>query len=358
MRNLIVESTPKSIFTAKVAKISQRSQRANLLKSTLCVPCENPLRSLRLNKLAFRRGLIVGLLIFLPLQILSGQDKIITIQNDTILCKIVSVSSSHIQYKQKGKNQYTVAKKIPTEEVLEYFSFSKSPKSTERPWVIGLQFGGSSLLASPAHYEYRILYTWDGVVAKQSPDYSKQVNLGWGFKGDIHYMFSNFWGLGVKYSSSIVSSQNEFAQRDWNLSHLSHLWVILDQRQFIHYAGPSVIFRQWLNIEQKLQLSETFSAGYIHYRDELLMDSYFNGYYPYDRALFKNNTWGLNAGLSLDYYLVSWLSIGANVGFTYAHLSKLDKSTVYTHTNSTIELEKQPLSLLDFLFSIRFYFFN
>ena len=42
------------------------------------------------------KKLIVGILMLISLQIVSGQDKIITIQQDTIFCRIVSVSSSHI----------------------------------------------------------------------------------------------------------------------------------------------------------------------------------------------------------------------------------------------------------------------
>jgi len=72
------------------------------------------------------KKIIFSFLIFLPLQIVSGQDKIITIQNDTILCRIVSVSSTHIQYEQKDENQNIVGKFIPTEEVLEYFRSAQS----------------------------------------------------------------------------------------------------------------------------------------------------------------------------------------------------------------------------------------
>ena len=75
------------------------------------------------------KKLMISLLVFIPLQIVSGQDKIVNIQHDTIYCKIISVSSTDIKYQQKGKNQYTVVKKIPTEEVLEYFQNLELSKS-------------------------------------------------------------------------------------------------------------------------------------------------------------------------------------------------------------------------------------
>jgi len=72
---------------------------------------------------------LVSLLIFLPLQSVIGQDKIITIQNDTIFCRILSVSDTHIQYEQ-NEDGYTVGKFIPTEQVLEYFRNFQSSENT------------------------------------------------------------------------------------------------------------------------------------------------------------------------------------------------------------------------------------
>ena len=71
---------------------------------------------------------MVNLLIFLPLQFMSGQDKIITIQQDTIHCRIVSISPTHIQYEQTTENGYMAGKIISTEQVSEYL---RSPQSAE-----------------------------------------------------------------------------------------------------------------------------------------------------------------------------------------------------------------------------------
>ena len=74
------------------------------------------------------KKIIVGLLMFIPLQMASGQDKIITIQNDTIHCRILYVSPTHIQYEQKVENGYMIGKFIPTEQVSVYL---RSPQSAE-----------------------------------------------------------------------------------------------------------------------------------------------------------------------------------------------------------------------------------
>ena len=255
------------------------------------------------------KRLIVSLLIFIPLHILSGQDK----------------------------NQKTY--------------------EPERPWMIGLQFGGSSLLASSAHYEFSLISSsrwsgWPGFTPQLYPNYSKQVNHGLGFKSDIYRMYSNSWGLGLKYSFSTFTTQNDFVY--------GRYWILMKQKQYIHFVGPTVIFRQSLSKNQKLQLIETFSAGYFYYRDEVFIDTLFTTWdIPFSHALVEGNTWAVNAGLSLEYYPVSRLSIGANAGFMYARLKKVDVTTVHTgHKTSTLELGKQPLSLLDCSVSIRYYFNN
>lgn len=74
------------------------------------------------------KKLIVGLLMFVPFQIVNGQDRIITVQKDTIHCRIVSISPNHIQYEQMEENGIPVGKFIPTEQVSEYF---RSPQSAE-----------------------------------------------------------------------------------------------------------------------------------------------------------------------------------------------------------------------------------
>ena len=254
------------------------------------------------------KNLMISLLIFLPLQLVSGQDKNAIVQ--------------------------------------------KTPDPAHR-WMVGVQLGGSSLLASTANYELSMLYY---AVPQQVPNYDKQINQGWSFNGNIHNMFSKYFGLGVKYSYFSFSTQNEFTMR--GLTKYEYLYIIMKQKQFIHYAGPSVISQQWLNKNQKLRLTETISAGYLHYRDELRIDTYYNAYYPYHKVLVKRNTWGVNGGIGLDYYPVSRLSIGANFGFTYARFNKVKVTTLSAdHKTKSIELEDyQPLSILDYSLSVRFHF--
>ena len=321
------------------------------------------------------KNFIVSLLLLIPLQIVSGQDRIITIQHDTIQCLIIAISPTNIQYEQKVDG-YVVGKFIPTEQVLTYLRSSRpaqvnpfdwagrhKPKPAYR-WSIGIQAGGASLLASTAEAEKDMIDM--GIPKSQAVDYNKKLKQGWSMNGDIHYMFSDHFGLGAKYSLFTSSVQKDLTIAV-NSMLPEYACMGINERMYIHYAGLSMLFRQWLDDNRKFNLSGTLSAGYVHYRDEMRMDpnQYTFLYYPniygmpvaIYNILAESKTWGANAGLSVDYFPKSWLSVGVSAGFMYARLTKLDIST--KETIQTIKLDKKEyeyLTRLDYSLGIRFYF--
>ena len=320
---------------------------------------------------------MIGLLMILPLQIVSGQDKIITLQRDTILCRIVSISSTHIQYEQKVDG-YSVGKFIPTEQVLTYFRISPlaqfdpydwtsrqktKPSMPVNRWMIGVYPGGSTLLASTADDEKMMIAM--GIPKSQAVDYCKKLNRGWSIGGDFHYMSTDNFGFGAKYSLFASTVQKDLTIAI-NSILPEFLCVGMDERMYIYYAGPSALFRQWLDGNRKFQLTETLSAGYVHYRDETRIDPnqysfiYYPNIYGTPVAIYNiltvGNTWGANAAISADYFPLSWLSVGVNAGLMYARLTKVDIST--KETTQTVELDKkdeQSLSRFDYSLCIRFH---
>ena len=312
---------------------------------------------------------IAGLLMLIPLQIAIGQDQIITIELDTIHCRIMSVSPNYIHYEQRAENGYMIGKFIPTEQVSEYLRTTqleelnpyvgivrRKPEPAHR-WMIGIHPGRSSMLASTANDEKVLIES--GIPKSQVDNYVKQMRHGWNFSGDIHYMFSDHFGLGAKYSLFISSAQQDFTMRYFSpglvtpIHSYMYLHVEIKEKLYIHYAAPSVIFRQWLDKNRQFQLIETLSAGYVHYRDELRQNQ---GLYKLN-VLAESNTWGANAGLSVGYYPLPWLSVGVNTAFMYARLKKMDVST--KESTQTVELNKKDyeyLTRLDYSISIRFHF--
>ncbi|MFV0378704.1 MAG: hypothetical protein ACK5JD_15535 [Mangrovibacterium sp.] len=101
------------------------------------------------------------MLILLCLLLWAGteaQDKIITIQNDTIECRILSVGAERITYEQNENGNYTTGKSIAIADVLQYFrkehasgmdGFYRDParQKPQHRYLISLQ-GGLSQLTS------------------------------------------------------------------------------------------------------------------------------------------------------------------------------------------------------------------
>ena len=284
---------------------------------------------------------------------------IITIRHDTIFCKIKSVSSTHIQYEQKTGYRTIVGRFIPKEQVLEYYMNIQSSKTnrnlrTSKPsnrWIIGLYPGRSSLLASDDIESMTDL----GIPKSQADEYSRRIRHGWNINGDIHFLITDFFGLGAKYSMFTSSAQQNFTIKINNY-YPEFLYMGMKENLYIHYAGPSFLFRQWLNDKRNLQLTESLSAGYVHYRDEIRQtQALINTLIP--NCLAEGNTWGASAGLSFDYYPQSWLSIGVKAEFMYACLTKINLST--KELKQTIELEKKDyeyLTRLDYSLAVRFHF--
>ena len=64
--------------------------------------------------------LFPALLLFCVVTI-QAQDRIITVQNDTIHCRIISISEGRIYYEQPGDNSVMIGKSLPADQVSTYF---------------------------------------------------------------------------------------------------------------------------------------------------------------------------------------------------------------------------------------------
>jgi len=107
------------------------------------------------------KKLIISFLIFIPLQIVSGQDKIITIQNDTIYCRIVAFSPPFIQYEQKDENKKVVGKFIPTDQILEFYWISEQTANIQIPKPVKKHYLGLSITNGVGKYISINNSAWD-----------------------------------------------------------------------------------------------------------------------------------------------------------------------------------------------------
>jgi len=313
----------------------------------------------------------------------KGQDKIITTQRDTIYCRILSISLTHILYEQKDDNQNTVGKFISIEQVEEYIPsaplqgtplgtfISKPSHEPFSRWQIGVQGGGAYLL-SFSTMENNMRYM--GIPLSKVDDYSKQLRNGMYFGADAHFFVTPFLGVGLKYALFMTSARLDYTLTtmagysetgtDYFGGYAIPTYYSISEKNniYVNYIGPSVVFQSWLDKNRKFRMNGGLSIGQARYREEGRFDPplYINtprGIVFQGNVLTDGNTLGGGIQLSLEYYPSPLLSVGANAGAflaTFKTLKISDKNTSLTQDlNADNRLD---MSYIDYSVSVRFHF--
>jgi hypothetical protein len=291
----------------------------------------------------------------------AAQDKIITTSGDTVVCRIVSISDSHIIYEQQSDDKSISGKTISLAEVSEYARTSDNPPSItakkailpERPWLFSLSGGGSWM-------------PWLLKNAEEDVPEDSNFNQGFSLSASAHYLLRDYIGFGVQYS--FFTSGYESDAPMMIESYLpTYTNSYIKERQYVNYVGASVIFRQFLDRNHKLTLNETLGGGLLMYRAEsqstvfIPMDYYGYGGNMSQNALITRNSFGATAGISVEYKVLPFLAVGVGGNFMYGRLSKINgkakDSTGYAEELSDFELENPiNLSRIDYSLMLRFQF--
>jgi len=370
---------------------------------------------------------IITFMLLFTFVYIKGQDRIITTQQDTIICKIVSISHVRITYVQEvDDNPKTESKFIQMRQVQEYSlnpqeqkSFSSSPdtmqiteaphnvlntsqiaknlpalldtmqvaetfpapsnkKQTEKSifdflnrkreikpfyrWRFEFQGGGSYLINSLPGLR-QALKDLGLFPESQANDYYKQLRKGMNIGVDVHYLITDFWGVGINYSLFTSSAQKDFIIKGNSPEIPTYLCMGEKDKMFVNYIGPSFILQQWLGDDHKFQLSEEISIGYARYRNETQFDPDQNVVMNPDlhkyvfNLLREGNTWGGNFKLSIEYYPISWLSIGADAEIFSAVFHSLrisdNETSIVKHLDKRNYLD---MSRVDFSIGLCFHF--
>jgi hypothetical protein len=184
--------------------------------------------------------------------------------------------------------------------------------------------------------------------------------MGISADADFHYLFSRFWGIGLRYSLFTSSVKMDYTILDATSDIPIYCNVNEREKFYLNYLGPSILFQQWLGKNHKFKLNEIVSFGYMLFRDEKQFDPYQYVFVnPETNAkqyniLKEGNTFSGTFQLSLEYYPVSWLSFGANGGVFYSVFRSLEVSDNDSKkTDKSITLD---LSRVDYSIGIRFHF--
>jgi hypothetical protein len=284
----------------------------------------------------------------------KAQDRIVSINHDTLHCRIISVDNAGILYELKNNDGSVTGKFMPLSQMEEY---DRSPQPEKIPekheMCLDLSIGGSSMPWYLDNYE-----SYYGM-----PDYYDKLKTGYHINASAHYMIKRFLGLGAEYSFFNSGTSGSVQQSSYSMSVYST--VSEECRMYVNYLGASVLFQQHPDAQRKFILSESLSGGVVFIRMENQVTSpSYNSYSYTDIAsnrLLTGTSFSGKFGLSAEYRLFQAVSLGLGGDFIWCTIKKASYESKGTNNyNSSKDKEKlenpMKMSRFDYSFVLRFYF--
>ncbi|HPA24470.1 MAG TPA: hypothetical protein PLS44_02320 [Candidatus Cloacimonas sp.] len=301
----------------------------------------------------------------------AAQDKIISINNDTIHCRIISIGQDRIMYELNNNDGTVTGKFIPLSQVAEYLNShqqeinlntgeKEKPRSgnvPEKPLCLGFNSGISTM---PWYLDY---YSSSSSSSTILPDYYNKLKTGFHINASAHYMVNRFLGLGVEYSYYKTSTSGSFPGASYNAT------VFLEEsekyNQHINYLGISALFQQHLDAQRKFTINEYLSAGILFLRLEY-QNTYpsANGYSYTDvstNMLLTGKSFSVKSGLTVEYRVFNDISVGLGGNFVLSSIKKASME-LKGYNNYSYSVENQELSSnmklsrIDYTFVLHYYF--
>jgi hypothetical protein len=283
-----------------------------------------------------------------------SQDKIITMNNDTIDCKINRISHNTIFFDVTTRGVITSGK-LTLNNVSNYIISVKTtpevPKSVNTNSFERLRFGtngGLGYLVSSSKAAEEDMVS-QGFTPENAKSYYRDLKSGLYANADLIWMITPDYGAGIKYKFFDTSARTEGfvdPQDGVNLYYTTY-----KEHIYVNYLGAEILFQQFVGNQKSFKLNSGYSIGLASYRNEA---EYLNGYY-----LLTGKNIGMDIGLGLEYYLTRYLSVGADLSVFYSSIHKM-KVTDGSNT-TTINLEKdnyENLTRLNLSLGLRVYLWN
>ena len=314
-----------------------------------------------------KRNLLIAFILAGVVTGVSGQDRIITLANDTIACKINKVTRSDIHF-DVITGGVTTSGTIPLSNILSY---SVSPAKAENPTLtvnsskpredrykpaatgsfqrlrLGLN-GGAGYILSSADKAEESMVAW-GIPQDKAEAYYNNLKLGIYGSGDITFMVTPRIGAGLRYKFFYTDADVEglFDPHDG----LYLIYGTYSENIYVSFAGLSLFYTEPLGRSQKFSIYASYAAGMTFYRNEA---ETFQG-----NVLITGNALGMDGSLGVEYLISPSIAVGAELSAFNSLLKKVEM-TDGTNTQ-TLELEKENfenLSRVELSLGIRFYLWN
>lgn len=258
---------------------------------------------------------------------MKSQDLIVSIENDSINCKITMVDENGVHFKFRYDKEvipsFLLLENISTYEY-GYYNYM-FPYSKNR-WAF--DFGGSFRVAK-----------LHGSIPPSLKEFTEQLKSGVNYGISYTHFYDRTNGLGFKYS--LHHSKNEKIGVVPGLFGTSS-FSTLKERINITYIAPFYSCRLQ-NLTGGNSWFFNFGLGYLRFNDKVSFTS---------STTITGNTLGLNLDIGHDFMLSENFALGFLFSYVVGTLTKINDG------RSTSDLAKEDyesLNRIDITFGIRFY---
>ena len=301
-----------------------------------------------------KRNLLILILLICFLPCVFSQDRIITLKNDTIDCKIIKLTRNKIFFELNTRGikssgelpvtgiiSYTVSQKTASERQI-----APAPVSFDR-LRFSVNAGAGYLLGSTE--EAINLMTSQGLTSGQAETYYSDFKMGFYANADMNYFFTPSYGAGIKYKFFDTSASLEgfFDPHDG----MNLIYSTYKEQVYVNFIGISLLFQQFIGNSKAYKLNSFFSTGLTTYRNEA---EYLNGFF-----LLQGRNAGFDTGIGVEYFITDRISASSDLSFFYSSIRKMKISD--GTNSSTIDLDKnsyENLSRIELSVGIRIYLWN
>ena len=302
-----------------------------------------------------KRSLLFAFILAGFASVLSGQDRIITLNHDTIACRITKITRSDIHFDVSSQG-ITTTGKMPLTGVLSY---SVSPAKSPPPMYeavrsgspgrlrLGLSGGMGYIFSSSDEAEDAMVSL--GITEENAESYYSDLKSGWYGSADATWMITHSLGAGLRYKFFNTSAETEgyFDPGDYYNIYFS----AFRENIFVNYAGVSIFYQEPIGKKGVFSLYSSYSLGMAFYRDEFEVF--------YGNFLITGNALGMDGSVGLEYRISPLISAGAELSLFTSTIRKI--SVTDGDVVEKVDLEEdnyENLSRAEVSLGIRFYFWS
>ena len=281
-----------------------------------------------------------------------SQDRLITVNKDTIYCKIERIDGQYVVFTQNGdrEHQKKIAYELVNDISKDYArktGFAPAPHTpdafTGKPNKL-VNNNKGFMLGIGAGFSYRLAPV-NPNMPKELQDYIRKLKSGFTIKVDADYFFGKFFGMGVKYAFS--HAQNKQQDIYFTFQNGTSRIGTLADRISIHTIGLHLTAR-FRNRNNTFHFLPGLSAGYSAYVNNGLLA---------DPIKITSGTFNLTAHLSMDFALSKNVFLVAGVDLATGMLNYYNVD--FQGQSERVPLEnndRDNLTRIELWAGVRYYF--